>query len=212
MQIYFFLFLVILKGILMKVLPISFGKKIPITRCKIRDNKENKFISATFYEIDCKDEDDINEIKNLPSIWKFNRAVSKYMQDTHLQMENPKKDISKSFYEMRTDDGEIVGICQLDGQFPDLKLEYIESKRNNRYKYVGKTMMASIGKIAQHKKFKRIHIPVPIISAENFYIEKCGFKHCNDGSVGLYMRTSRAKTIEKKAEADINSKIIDLMG
>ena len=32
---------------------ISFGKKIPITQCKIKDIEQNKFVPATFYEVDC---------------------------------------------------------------------------------------------------------------------------------------------------------------
>lgn len=196
----------------MKVLPISFGKKIPITRCQIKDNKEKKFVPVTFYEIDCKDDKDIEEIRKLPGVWSYNKPIYSNMKYIHNRLRNPEEYISESFYEMQTDDGEIVGICQLNNRFPDLKLEYIESKGDNRYKYVGQTMMASIAKIAKRMKFKRIHIPVPVITAENFYVTKCGFKHCNDDSKGLYMNTSKTKNIQKKAEANINSQIIDLMG
>ena len=35
---------------------ISFGKKIPLTTCQIQDKKTGKFVPATLFEYDCKDE------------------------------------------------------------------------------------------------------------------------------------------------------------
>ena len=49
----------------MNINPINFGKKIPIAKCHIKDVEKGKFVPATFYEIDCTDINDNNEIYDL---------------------------------------------------------------------------------------------------------------------------------------------------
>ena len=54
---------------------VSFGCKIPITKCQIKDIKHNQFVPATYYEIDCKDTSDIKEVDSLLGEWDFKNAI-----------------------------------------------------------------------------------------------------------------------------------------
>ena len=59
---------------------ISFCRRIPLTQCQIKDTETNKFIPATFCEVDCKDKEDILDIANLTGKWNFKSTIAKNMQ------------------------------------------------------------------------------------------------------------------------------------
>ena len=193
----------------MKINPISFGQKTPLTKCHIRDNVNNKFVPATFYEIDCECENEIDEVKKSIEGWRFSGAILQNMQKEHDKVQNSINFNNKTFYEMETDDKEVVGICQIRKFPPELILEYIETKGDEKYKYVGQTMMASLGNVARHENLKKIYIPVPLLTARSFYVDKCGFKRASGN--GLAMKTGASYDMQKKTEAKVNHPIIDLM-
>ena len=196
----------------MNINSVSFGKKIPITRCKIKDLEQNKFVPATFYEIDCKDMDDIDEINNLNGKWQFRKTISRKMEDTHDLLEideNIRKDYG--LYVIQKDGGDIVGLSEVKKWFPDLRLEYLESENEGKYKYIGQTMMASLGEVARREKLKRIYIPIPVDSAVPFYKDKCGFREVRD-SAALVMNINKTKKLTELAEEKTNAPIIDLWG
>ena len=60
----------------MNISPVSFGKKIPISNCKVVDKKENKLINATLYEYDCKDLGDYYDVKDLKGRWNFKDMIA----------------------------------------------------------------------------------------------------------------------------------------
>ncbi len=205
----------------MAVSSISFGKKIPLIKCHIKDNVANKYIPATFYEVDCEDINEIDEVRDSLKGWQFSKSISQNMRTAYMMNKcnslftvndeyfyEPETD---AFYEMRIDDGEIVGICQVSKHPKDLHIEFIESKGNKQYKYVGQTMIAAIGRVAKHEKLKKIYIPMPIPSAIDFYINKCGFEHCNEEGIALYMKTSKSNATKIRTEARVRHPIIDLM-
>lgn len=194
----------------MNINPISFGKKIPITQCKIRDNSLGKFVGATFYEVDCKDMEDIDEINSLKGKWEFRRTITKKMEDIHDRLETDKNHMNNyGFYVLQKDGGEIVGLSEVKKSFPDLRLEYIESENEGKYKYVGQTMMASLGEVARQEKLKRIYIPIPVKSAVPFYIDKCGFREQKEG-YALVMNTNKSKKLKEIAETKTHAPIIDV--
>ena len=128
---------------------ISFGKKIPLTTCKIQEKNTGNFVPATLYEYDCKDEQDILEIVFTGSQWYFSDSIVKNMGKkfklNELFKENPllkktkfrkepksKDDYEKRFFVMQLEDGKTVGICQAQNRDFSLKLDYLESQ-NNKY-------------------------------------------------------------------------------
>ena len=115
------------------------------------------------------------------------------------------------FYIMQKEDGEIVGITEVKKDAPDLNLEYIESENQGKYKYVGQSMIAALGKVAKNEKLKRIYIPVPVDTAVSFYKWKCGFKECKD-SYALAMKTKNADKLMKKVQCLTNATFMDLKG
>jgi hypothetical protein len=196
----------------MNISPVSFGKKIPITQCKIRDNSQGKFIPATFYEVDCKDMEDIDEINNLKGKWEFRKTITKKMEDIHNLLKTDKNHRNDyGFYVLQKDGGEIVGLSEVRKSFPDLRLEYIESENEGKYKYIGQTMMASLGEVARREKLKRIYIPIPVESAVPFYKDKCGFREVKD-SAALVMNINKTKRLTELAEEKTNAPIIDVRG
>jgi hypothetical protein len=48
----------------MFIYPVSFGKKIPVAKCHIIDNQKKKAVPATVYEYDCKNADDVEDLKS----------------------------------------------------------------------------------------------------------------------------------------------------
>ena len=194
----------------MNISPVSFGKKIPITQCKIRDNNSGNFVGATFYEVDCKDMEDINEINALSGKWEFRKTIARKMEDIHDLMEiDSYRSNNLGFYVLQKDGGEIVGLSEVKKSFPDLRLEYIESENEGKYKYVGQTMMASLGEVARQEKLKRIYIPIPVDSAIPFYVDKCGFREQKNGSA-LIMNINKTKKLKELAETKTHAPIIDV--
>lgn len=194
----------------MKISPINFGKKIPITQCKIRDNNSGRFVGATFYEVDCMDMEDIDEIYNLKGKWGFRRTIAQKMEDVHDLLEidkNRRNDYG--FYVLQKDGGDIVGLTEVKKFFPDLRIEYIESENEGKYKYVGQTMMASLGEVAKHERLKRIYIPVPTEDAVPFYKDKCGFRE-QKNSNALIMNINKTKKLKELTETKTHAPIIDV--
>ena len=203
---------------------ISFGKKIPLTTCHIQDKKTGKFVPATLYEYDCKDEEDILEIVFTGSQWYFANSIIKNMgkkfELNKLFKDNPllkktkfrkdpklKNDYKKRFFAMQLEDGKTIGICQAQNKYDSLNLDYLESQ-NSSHKFVGSSMIASLGKQTLKEGNNSITIDYVTTEAEDFYKEKCGFKQFSNNSFKLDKR--HIKKLIRNIQRDTKSSIIDL--
>ncbi len=154
----------------MNINPISFGKKIPVAKCKVQDKNTGKFIPATFYEYDCKDESDFLEIKNLSRKWTFKKHIANNMEIKHAVETFWGEKSNSHFYVMEDANKEILGICQVDEKNEFYNIDYIESKPYNKYKYVGQSMIASIGRKLLKNKGQVLLVRTPVDDAMDFYL------------------------------------------
>ena len=195
----------------MNIPPVTFGKKIPIAKCHIKDLKNDKYVAATCYKIDCTDTSDSSEIWKLDGDWEYNDVVAHNIDEKHRHLEGIGVQNSLDFYEMQTDKKkEIIGICQVNKTFGDIRLDYLESKPDKGYKYIGQSMLAILGEVAKSEGIERIYIPTPVEEARSFYRDKCGFKEAKD-TTAMYMNKNKFKKLKIKAERNTHSKIINCM-
>lgn len=189
---------------------VSFGRKIPRQTCQIQKKETGEYVRATFYEIDCREEKDAIEIRNLDRKWNFRNDIAQNMmiKNSVLTYLNQKSNLD--FYAMQDSNGELVGLAQVKTINGVSNISYITTKPHNEYKYVGQTMVAAIGKETLKKGGSALTIATAIDEAMDFYTKKCGFK-----KHGKYMLRMNREQIEKsvqKAETKTKSRIIDLKG
>lgn len=189
----------------MKISPISFGRKIPLAKCNIQDKTTGKYTTATFYEVDCKDEEDFKEIKNLGINWQYKYHISDNMETKHILNRDASKASNLSFYEMRSDNNEILAISQVEGINGNYNVNYISRKPLCEYKYVGQTMLACIGAEVNRKKGDRLIITRTTSEARPFYTEICGFEEL--GPFMLKMNRSQINQFIKQTEERTNAPI-----
>ena len=91
---------------------ISFGRKIPKIQCQIQSKETGKFIPATVYEVDCKDEADFQEIRKLDRKWHFRNDIALGMEQKHAIQTYLKQKSNVSFYAMKDNKGELIGLAQ----------------------------------------------------------------------------------------------------
>ncbi len=188
---------------------ISFGKKIPITNCQVKDKKNGKFVPATIYEADCKDFSDIQEVDNLDGIWSFKSSIVSYMKIKYSRQLISTTDKNDKFYLLQTQDGTTLGLCQTNKEGSSTKVEFLENRRDKKYKYVGQSLLAAIGLETLKEGKKSIVITVPTEEAIPFYVDKCGFKESNN-STPLKLSKKRIKKLIRKTENKTNTNLINL--
>ena len=195
----------------MTIQNISFGKKIPIAKCSIKNRLTRKYVPATCYEIDCKDEADYLEIANLKKKWYFKNSISNDIERKHNNLNDGfGLYLNRHFYTMQTDsDNQIVGICQTEEINKDLELIHLETSPNKKYKYAGQGLLAVLSIIAGKDKTDNIYIPFPVDSARAFYTDKCGFKNCQSND-GLYMNKKRFGLFRQQVEKRMQAPILDI--
>lgn len=180
---------------------ISFGNKIPVAKCNIRDVRQNKFVEATLVEFDCKDNSDVEEIEKLDENWEYKDVFRDKMKYTRSIMRY--KVPLNHFYALKNENGEIVGIAQVKDERPDFVLNHIESKKG-QYKFIGQNMIAMLSKIALENNFKRLYVPIPIEKARAFYTKKCGFRDIF-GDCGVALSTFGMKRFQRKVNKRTNA-------
>ena len=164
----------------MYISPVSFGKKIPVATCKVKNIQRNKFIDATLYELDCKDRTDIKEVGSLKDGWSFKYSILSDMR-RKMYLENSERMVCSYFYALENQKNEIIGLAEVMKMYPSLILSYIVSEPDKKYKYVGQNIIGLLGKMALEEKLKEIYIPTPILEARKFYTKKCGFENTREG-------------------------------
>ena len=188
----------------------TFGKKIPLIKGHIKDINSNNYTPVTLYEYDCKDKEDISDINKDNGHFGFKRAITTNMKRKFEFAKQPNSFQKFHFYVLEKDsDDELVGLCQTSYEKRDMKVMYIEKKGNSPYKYVGQTMLASIGmELINNKKGKQLSIVMPFDDVKSFYIDKCGFYDCKNGY--LRLKTKEIPMLINKTEEKVKHKLINI--
>ncbi len=194
----------------MNNIAISFGKKIPKMQFFIQRKDTEEFVPAIFSEVDCKDEDDYTDVKTLDRKWTFKDYIAQRISEKNSLQQYFKKLSDTSVYEMQDASGQIIGLAQTETRNGVCNIEYIESKPNNEYRYVGQSMVAAIGREALDKKCYKLTVDAPIDEAMPFYINACGFKRY--GEFSLKMNIAQIYKLIKQTELDTQAEIIDIKG
>lgn len=195
----------------MKISSPSFGKKIPIIKCQIQDVKTGKFEPATVYTVDCKDESDILEIRNLPDTWQYKLGLAKDMARKHQLQSHYFQDNDSTFYVLQDDKDRILGFSEIeeteDGVY-DLK--YLESNTLGTKKYVGQALLASVAEDVLCKNGTKLTVNDAVDSAFDFYSETCGFEDV----YGYYLKMNREQINQfiEQTEDRTQSLLINLRG
>lgn len=161
------------------MLRISFGKKIPIATCQIQRKKDKKFEQATIYEYDCSEKSDMQKIKYV--FWgKTNSAPWKYACEIWADACDKFKPFLKEhkltgIYTIENSKKQTICICDTYEDEKEIKVRYIESKKDSSYKYAGQNMLAMLAKKVVRTNKKDLFINDGQPEAEIFYKEKCGF-------------------------------------
>ena len=163
----------------MQINSISFGKKIPKHKCQIQDRETGKFVDATFYEIDCKDEKDSIEISRLSRKWSFKDLISDHMAMKHAVQTYLHQKSNSSFYTIQDENNEIVGISEINKKNGIYDIKYIESEPRGKYAYIGQSMISSIGKELLKQNGRQLIVSSAIDEAIDFY-KKLGFTQYNE--------------------------------
>lgn len=191
----------------MNITQVSFGQKIPKYTCKIQNKQTGKLEPATFYEVDCKDEDDYERIRNLDKHWVFTNNLSDDMTVKHVRERYLHKKSNNSFYIIENKAGEVVGVSEIENDDNFHNVKYIESEPHNKYKYVGQNMMAGIGKEFLDKRGIELTVLAPVDDAMPFY-KRLGFE-CF-GGFSFRMCPQGANAMIKNVERRTKSKLIDI--
>ena len=201
------------------ITPISFGKKIPLSQVNIYDKRDNKYIPATVYELDCTDKQDIRLVKYNIYTHCFNQRIADSMEAKNLFYQGlfnfqgealwdlVRNTPDKNFYILETPYEEIMGICQVRDKNEDRDVvEFLESGGGDTYKYVGQSLLAAVAKHAASLK-KDLEISLPV--DDRFYTDKCGFKKKETG-VNLEMKSDEIGNFVEKVETRTQGKMLNL--
>lgn len=191
----------------MRISPVSFGKKVPIMQCSIKDVDKQKNVPATISEYDCQTSEDADEVLRMGSDWHYYIDIAcdmrnKYKQENFLDEKSP-----FHFYVMENEKGIPVALCETLEEDKDIKVKYIESTHDYGHKYCGKTMLAALGKKLLNNKGNRLIIAYPLPSAYNFYVKGCGFEKMKENSRYLEMNSEQVDRFVSETELQTGGKI-----
>ncbi len=189
----------------MKINNISFGTKIPLQKCKIRDNKNNEFIDATFYEILLDNACEIEEVRKLKI--PFASDIAQNM-DSQLKHKASDACARRHYYALGVDNGDIAGICQCEKINDKIYVTYLASEQNGEYKYVGQNILASLGKDLLNANGEAVKIIPPIIQTAVEFYEKCAFRECSP--YGMVMQSEDIPSFIQMTEKKTGAPIINL--
>ena len=199
---------------------ISFGAKIPISTCNIYDKKDDKFIRATLYEIDCKDKSDLKYLDKIKGIWKYKTQIT---DDAKRKYERTAKNNSKLFWRKRpahdqlliqdnqffsieTPKKDVVCLCETAQYGKDIDVNFLESSKNDSYKYAGQAMLASLAKHIVGTN-KILTVKIPTHEATPFYRDVCRFKRAD--YFGFELPDEDAVSFIRNVESKTKGKILD---
>ena len=193
---------------------ISFGKKIPISTCNIYNKEAQKYERATLYEIDCKDEEDINYLNNIEGKWEYKDAIAyladfKHIDANDINHEKIGLDLSGyKIYSLETQGNHVACMCETHPLESSQNIEIIESNPDKKYKYSGQAMLASIAKQIFPQGLD-LEVLIPVAKSESFYSEACKFPR-NDSAFGYCLKNQKLRFFIERVEGKIQGKILDV--
>ena len=189
---------------------ISFGKKITIAKCHILDKEQNKFVPVVINEYDCTTMDDFVEVQKLGATFLFATTISQNMYAKNNSYYTKQPNNNRFFNIERENNGEVLGLALCEEQKHSLDVGYIETKHDNRHRYTGQALLASLaGFSSAIGKFK-IKIKNAVKTSVDFYQDTCGFDK-NSNSEFQLMRRDIPNFLEQTEERTKHP-IINLQG
>ena len=189
------------------MMQVSFGKKIPIMHCSIKDTEKCENVPAIISEYDCKTSEDAQDIMYMGSSWHFRIDIAADMLTKYKQENFHDKTSPYHFYIMENTQGKPVALCETVEEDNEINVKYIESERNYEHKYCGKTMLAALGKKLLKNNGSRLVISHPIPKAYDFYVKGCGFKKMKDNAAFLEMNPKQVDKFISKTELQSGGEI-----
>lgn len=207
---------------------ISFKKHIPIAKCAVKDRLTDGKASMTLSELDCNDIKDLYDIEDLPeNRFQFREPILIGMANKYLHQGNTqapdyayyittgaydynrlyeRKDKKENFYVMESPKSGIVGVCQTHRENNDVLVDYIATKKESLYKYVGQTMLTALAKKALTEDATKFIINNPVSTSMKFYKNKCGFRE-DHYQENFYMNEEDMQKFAERTQAKTHSNI-----
>ena len=187
----------------------TFGKKLPIIKSQVQDKETGKFEPVTVYKIDCADDSDVQEIRDLGDSWRFKNLIAKDMARKNHLIKYFEQDNEQSIYVVQDGKQEILGIGEME-EVDDAvyNVNYIES--SGKKKFVGQVLLASMGDEVLVKNGKKLTVSDPEDNAYNFYTDVCGFEDV----YGYFLRMKPAQINQfiEQTEDRTKSIFLDVRG
>ena len=154
---------------------ISFNGVIKKSKTKVQNKQTGKFERAYFCEVDCKDRYDCQIFGKLSYDWEYAQGIA---TSAEWKYGNAKKGYEdpRGHYILKKRNGEILAICRTSEEYGEIKVDYLESKPQNNYRFAGQMILAGIAKEGIKKGFTRMIIPSPVQGTHCFYNGACGFQ------------------------------------
>ena len=199
---------------------VSFSGKIPVYRFGVRNSLREENTNATLYEYDCKDADDIKEVSSTTDFFLFDKQIINSMSIKNMyysSIEYFTPDIAQkyakdkprsSFYLAKADNDEVLGICAVYDNEYGKKIRYLETRADNKYKYIGRGIIASVANEVLKDGEDVLEVAKVPASTFKFYTEKCGFE--TDKDKQLHMDREKLKEFIKRTEEKTSKRLIDL--
>ena len=160
----------------MNVTPINFCKKIPVNQIQVIDKVQKRPVEATVYEYDCEDLDDIYEVGDLDLSWSFGEMIASNMHRQFLKNKIMQKDDSLHYYCVKDGFNRMLGLCQTVESKDSIDVKLIVSHPNQRYKYIGQAMLATLGQKVVNQDIESLKVRAALSDVYRFYEDGCGFK------------------------------------
>ncbi len=164
----------------MNIQSVSFGKKIPIATCRVKNNETMKFEPATLFEYDCADSEDIFEVRGLPDEWSFKEAISSAMIQKRKTMDNHGFNLPTHFFVLKNPSNQTIGISYLEDKDNHSALKFIQTDPSKRYKYAGQAILASHARTSLNDSCDKFVVRYPADDVMPFYKDVCGFKDSDE--------------------------------
>ena len=190
---------------------ISFGAKIPVAICQIKNKNTQQMRKAVIYEYDCKDISDYWALAKIEKEqkWKYADIIA---AKADLKC-NGRMLQDESIYSLEDESGKTVGLCNFRETSRNTEVRYIESKSDDVYKYVGQNMLALLAKRAFYSGKKEIRIANAQHNAFMFY-KKCCFQfdwdEFSNGYNEFYLKREKMPTSIKETEDKTNTSIKEM--
>ncbi len=195
---------------------ISFGAKIPITKCKIQNRETGKTENATVYEYTCTDKSDVDKIDRIVSKedWEFGTDIADDAWWKNHTIEN--KDSRYGYvndyhiYSIENNRRKTIGICETK-ETDYVNVELFETLQNKKYKFVGQSFLASLAQKASNSA-KCLIIENAAIKALGFYRDACGFtkEFEEDDEISFVVDASQLQQFIQQTEQRTEGKIVCL--